>query len=295
MALIALLFGLGLLLPLIGDFGSSSDTEDDMPSGESVVADETMPVSDLLEEPEALDRYTSGDADGDGFNIDLALYDEWTDTQLDAIFEAAEYLSDLIVEDITDARDDDTGERIDDLLLHIRAESFASGPFGGIIGQAENTQVRSDSGLTVVAELTISPDLDDETFRATVLHEMIHALGLGNEVFTDQARFDSQGQPRFIGENAMQAYEDDFPRAFRDDPRADEGVPLDANGFHWSEDVFGDELLTAFDTTGTARLGSITVAALEDIGYDTLWDDVTVAGDAVGRFDLPVFRGPAFS
>ncbi|MEM9579873.1 MAG: hypothetical protein AAF891_04240 [Pseudomonadota bacterium] len=289
MAIVALLLGLGLLGPLLlGGFGGGSENEDTTPdtSGEMDTAEEMDSSQDVV----PLDRFISGADTPDGFNIELALFDEWTPEQEAAIIEATEYLSDIILADAPDTIDPSTGAPIDDLLLTVRAESFSTGPLGGIIGDAQVLDTRTEDGLPTIANLRVSPDLDIATFRATVLHEMFHALGIGDDVFFNNFVVnDATGQPRFTGTNAIAAYQQEFAAEFAADPNAALGLPLDSQGAHWDERIFGDVLLTPEDTSGTANVAAITLAALEDIGYDTVWDNVNSQTDRTGPLVLPTF------
>lgn len=225
----------------------------------------------------------------EGFTIDLELEGSWSGAQELAIIAAAEYLSSIILKDIPDGVDPRTGEPIDDLLIRVTSESFVQSDSGvdhgiayEVLGAAKIAAQRSGSYLPLVADVYVNNDLDFETFRATVLHEMLHALGFGFQAFTSKVGLGYDGL-RFAGSNAISAYNSDFPAQAANDPTSDLGVPVTNEGGHWREDVFTAELMTPYQMGDNAEyLSEMTIAALEDIGYDTIWDDVTSSTDETG-------------
>ncbi len=102
------------------------------------------------------------------------------------------------------------------------------------------------------------------TLTAVITHEMGHVLGLG----TLWDRFDFIDRPRggYTGENTLAQY-----RALSGDTDAS-FVPLETGGGrgtaygHWSENVFGDEIMTGY-VDRDMPISRVTVAALEDLGY----------------------------
>ena len=112
---------------------------------------------------------------------------------------------------------------------------------------------------------------------------MLHVLGFG---FWDALGMGLvTGDPldlRFVGTNALEAYlnNDDTalnPARFADSNEA-AGVPIESDGEsgdgtyggHWDEGIFDNEVLTGY-IDDTNFLSIVTVAALEDMGYDTIY------------------------
>ena len=86
--------------------------------------------------------------------------------------------------------------------------------------------------------------------------------------------------PVFIGENAMREWGalsgTGRPMPV---PVANTGGPGTREG-HWRESVFGNELLTGFLDGGINPISRVTVAALQDMGYEVNYD-------AADEFRLP--------
>ena len=78
----------------------------------------------------------------------------------------------------------------------------------------------------------------------------------------------------FNGTRAVFAYNTLFRRS-------ESGVPLEVNGgsgtadTHWSESVFGNELMTGFLNSGPNTISTVTIASLEDMGYGVSYAPAT--------------------
>lgn len=300
----ALLLLLGLLVPLFGDgFGSSDDDDDDDSDDDDTMA-ETQPTQDedMADDPpetvaedgpdtppdedpsqiastEPLTTYRSGPEGG--YNIDVDFEGTWTRDQQQAVIDAADYISEIVVEDVPDVAATGTDDiRISARLIDIDGPLGTAG-FGGF-DAARPDSLLPYSGLI---ELDVADaDPSDPNYDDVVLHEMMHALGFGT-VWTAQGLLqdDTSGQQRFIGANAVSAYDDAFPEEFAADPRSSQGVPTQGDNAHWNEAIFGDEILTPDGISGeNSNISAITIASLEDLGYDTIFDDPTDPTDQVG-------------
>jgi hypothetical protein len=117
-----------------------------------------------------------------------------------------------------------------------------------------------------------------------VLHELLHAVGVGTfDAWAERLSGAGTPSPTFggvRGRRVARARRLALPvrrrpgRARRREGTADS---------HWSERVFGTELMTGFHDRGTANaLSAVTLGALRDMGYQV--DDA--AADA---FTLPAF------
>lgn len=88
---------------------------------------------------------------------------------------------------------------------------------------------------------------------------------------------------RFVGGNAIAAYEAVFPEIAADDPFSDQGAPVEEFGpgaalSHCDEETFGDdEIMTGFLGAGSNALTDLTIASVEDLGYATTFEDTPLA------------------
>jgi hypothetical protein len=177
------------------------------------------------------------------------------------------------------------GKVIDDIRIDAKLTDIDGQ--GGILGQAGPTAYRTANFLpaTAIMEFDIADAefFDDlKLFDDIVLHEMLHSIGFGTMWdlmgLTDGLIADDSLV--FIGDNAMAAYADDFGGG-------DGGVPIETDGGggtaggHWDDETFGNELMTGYLDSSNI-LSTMTVAALEDMGYDTLIDDMNDPNDNSG-------------
>lgn len=275
MAAVFLLLGLGLFIPLMMSGGDDADDTDD----------DTLIAGDV--DHGTVQSYTSGLDTPDGFNIDIEFHGHWTDDRQHAVIEAAEFLSDVILSDIEDTFDPTTGQPIDDLFVDIKIDNTipVNGDGTTILGQAQLNEARPGSGLPSVVEITLNGAMDLDTFQDTVLHELMHAVGFGFSVFGNQViEPPASDMARFAGANATFAYANTYATQAAADPGAHLGVPVTPDGGHWDEASFPDELMSPIKTHAVPQefLSTISIAALEDLGYDTVWDDITNPNDRVG-------------
>lgn len=245
----------------------------------------TAPVSeDLLsmESEVLLTTYTSGQgANGvvSDFNIEIVFEgDGWTEELQQDFIIAAEYLSTIITGDVRGGR----RQGVDDITITASLEDIDGS--GGILGQAGPTGIRFFSKLPTTAIMEFdtadAQDFADEgLFVDIVLHEMMHSIGFGT-VWTDLGLTDGSvrgGDIVFNGENAIIAYNNELSDIAAGDPNSLNGVPVETDGGpgtaggHWDEDTFENELMSGF-IDDENYISSMTVAAFEDMGYDTIWD-----------------------
>lgn len=199
-----------------------------------------------------------------GFQIDLTYNGP---TRFLAVIEAAiARWEQIITGDLPDVST--ANGVIDDLSLTI--DIVAIDGAGGILGQAGFDQTRAGTfGLpyTGSAELDVA-DVDQRLANGTlddlVLHEIGHILGIG----TLWSRFGFNTTfGRYTGSNGLVEY-----RTLSGNANA-RFVPLEQTGgtgtanSHWQESLFGSELLTGFLNNGSNPLSRLTIAALQDLGY----------------------------
>ena len=101
-----------------------------------------------------------------------------------------------------------------------------------------------------------------------IIHEMGHVLGIGT-LWSELRLIASSGtdDPLFIGPAAMREYGrllgTTNPIAV---PVANTGGPGTREG-HWREATFDTELMTGFDDPGRNAMSRMTIASLQDLGY----------------------------
>jgi hypothetical protein len=180
---------------------------------------------------------------------------------------AAARWSEVIIGDLPDVNDPDLG-LIDDFRMTVGmglldAVSTDNKP-GGALANAAPLEYRKDAGKLPWLGITgIDPaDANRPELRGILLHEFGHALGFtpGAEVFK---RFVSGNG--FTGPQATQAYREIFGNNATFVPLETSGGAGTA-GAHWSEAVFGTELMTGF-VNPVMQLSRVTVGAMADFGY----------------------------
>ena len=221
------------------------------------------------------DTYTSGEgANGvvSDFNIEVVFKGTgWTDALKDTFIKASEYLSTIITGDLPDVNG------IDD--VRIEAQITDIDGVGGILGQAGPTSLRGPANGWLTSEGIMEFDVADaddflaqDLFDDIVLHEMMHVLGVGTlwDILGLTTGSVQAGNMEFVGANAMLAYATEFGGSG--------GVPVETDGGsgtaggHWDEDTFGNEIMTGYLNSEPTYVSSMTVASLEDLGYETIWD-----------------------
>ena len=160
---------------------------------------------------------------------------------------------------------------VDDIVID--AEGKQIDGQGGILGQAGPTKLRPGSLLPARGIMQFdSADLqkmeDDGELIDVIIHEMGHVLGIGT-LWTALGHIQGSGtnNPVFSGTNAMAEY-----AALKNIPNPTV-VPIANTGGagtregHWRESVFDSELMTGYDDPGRNALSRLTIASLQDIGY----------------------------
>lgn len=111
-----------------------------------------------------------------------------------------------------------------------------------------------------------------------VAHEIAHVIGFNKPYFEAAGYYEALSPPFFTGPKAIRAYEESSYRGIGGLDKSD-GVPLRSDGSHLSDSFItwrrGDPKngpdqgspLMGGDMNGLSDLSSITLAALEDLGY----------------------------
>ena len=236
------------------------------------------------------DDGTTGTDPADGFDIDFAFsgFDGQYAGLVDAFTNAAAILEGIILADLPDMTFW-SGETIDDVLISASLISI-DGSYG-VLGRAGPTAIRSDIKLPSKGMMEFdtadATRLDTEgKWEAVIIHEMLHVLGMGTlwgDGLLDLATGEGTSDARFTGVNGNAAYiagvkDGSIPS---NDAGYLKGIPLTSDGAHFRENALDRELMTPM-LDANPTLEAITIAALEDMGYDTVWDDVTRDDDLVG-------------
>jgi len=245
---------------------------------------------DAMPDPGAipLTGYTSGGPAGTAYNVTIDFVGTWTAELQSAFIEAADYLSTIILGDLPDALVD--GIAIDDITITATLDTIDG--VGGILGSAGPRELRGDgSYLPATGAMTFdSADAQNQlglgNWEAIILHEMMHAMGFGSlwSLMGLTSGSVGGGDLRFTGANATDVYQSEFPGIAANDPGAPLGVPVETDGgsgtagSHWDEVLFNAELMTGYVDTGSF-VSLMTIAALEDMGYDTVFDSPYSATD----------------
>jgi hypothetical protein len=219
------------------------------------------------------------------YNIEVRFLGGLTTAQEAAFTSAGDRWSQLISADVPNVRLPN-GEVVDDVLIFARGLTI-DGP-SGILGQAGATRFRPGSLIPVTGIMEFdTADLArmelDGSLANVVFHEMGHVIGLGTGENWDRLLEGSgTNNPRFMGENAMREFGAligaDEPTPV---PVANRGGPGTRDA-HWREEVFANELMTGVLNPGPNPVSRVTVAAVQDMGYE-------VSFDAAEDFTLPSF------
>ncbi|MCY3017092.1 MAG: hypothetical protein NT171_20675 [Planctomycetota bacterium] len=216
-----------------------------------------------------------------GFQIDISFSGNVSDRTKVAARLAADKWQSVITGDLASVVVD--GEYIDDFKLVVK-EQQVDGLYGAL-AYAGPTRTNSN-GQTVIQKRGSSntsfggtavvdiADRNNEQIKDIMVHELGHALGIGPfwKLEYNRSSFKPLGlvknlftdSPIYVGRYALAEYRKLAPGAI--------GVPLESGGgggtrgAHWSEDVFGPELMTGY-LSPTMPLSRVTVGALQDLGY----------------------------
>lgn len=248
-------------------------------------------VPDLPPDTGVLDDYTSGGQSSTSYNVSIEFLGSWTVELQTAFIDAAEYLSTIILADLPDVVIN--GVNIDDIIITATLEGIDG--VGGVLGSAGPDYIRNDgSYLTATGSMTFdSEDAQNQlnlgNWETIVLHEMIHALGFGTlwTLMGLTTGTVAGGDIRFAGINATDVYQTEFASIANGDSGSLSGVPVETDGGqgtaggHWDEILFGTEIMTGYVDPG-GFVSQMTIAALEDMGYDTVYDNPYSATDLSG-------------
>ena len=169
-------------------------------------------------------------------------------------------------------------DSVDDLRIFIGSHFGSSSSLG--IGGTAWRRVDSDS-LPIVSMISMNKTaLDTEPYgymMDVILHEIGHALGFGT-IWRDKSLLHNPSAENagadsyFSGLNAISAFNRAGGNGYtgRKVPvENDVDTEPSARDSHWREKVFGDEVMSTYPHAALGReaLSAITLAAMEDLGY----------------------------
>jgi hypothetical protein len=168
---------------------------------------------------------------------------------------------------------------VDDLLVSVTISPIDG--VGGILGSAAPRWYRGSSLLPIQGNVTfdsadVARMVADGSFSDVVTHEIGHVLGIGSLWAREGL---SNGFNAYFGAAGVDAY--------RQLGGSGGYVPLETTGgsgtasVHWSEAVFGNELMTGFISGRSNPLSILTIASLQDQGYTVNYraaDPYTIPG-----------------
>lgn len=235
------------------------------------------------------------DPNGNGrpaFNIQLVYVNRPTDPAVEQAFEdAAARWAEVITGDLPDVqaniRAGHCGSangykgKVDDLLIFVSVKKI-DGQWG-TLGSAGPCYLRGDSYLPYAGMMKFdSEDLDwmkkDGILKDVILHEMGHVLGIGTlweASHFDFLRYDEQkdcldaSPVKYAGQHGVNAWHTLGGRGLV--PVEDSYNTTQTGGGtdcgHWKEATFDNELMTGMAENGSMPLSKVTIAGLEDLGY----------------------------
>lgn len=239
--------------------------------------------------------YVSGGPSESAYNVAIEFVGTWTVALQAAFTDAADYLSSIILADLPN--DVVNGVVVDDISISATLEQIDG--VGGVLGSAGPRDIRVDgsflpsTGAMTFDSADAQNQLEIGNWETIVLHEMMHALGFGTlwGAMGLTSGSVSGGDIRFTGVNATDTYQTEFAGIAGSDADSLLGVPVETDGGpgtaggHWDEFLFNDEIMTGFVDTGSF-VSVMTIAAFEDMGYDTVFDDPNSVTDLTGP--LPI-------
>lgn len=272
--------------------GAAQSTTTQPTGASSTVADQTNDVASDASQSSSGETSSSDSTPVEAaFDIELRFVDdsESSDAVREAFERAEAFWESLIVgdlPDITTRRQGCNGPDIyvegdiDDLQIFV-AVGPIDGP-DGVLGAAGPCLGRPtwQGGLPLAGFMQF--DVDDLERYASqgrldevIIHEMGHVLGFGGVLWQEQGYLadasdeNVRRDTHFTGEKAIAAFNLVGGNAYTDAkvPVENTGGQGTANG-HWREEVMGNEMMTSYMTHMEAVLSTVTLAALEDMGYE---------------------------
>ncbi|MCK1393570.1 leishmanolysin-related zinc metalloendopeptidase [Bradyrhizobium sp. 1] len=214
-----------------------------------------------------------------GYTIEIQFLGGLTPKQKAAFKLAANRWTHAIVGDLPDVMVG--GERINNLRITAQGTEI-DGP-GNVLGQAGPNRLRpKNAGAAAFLPATGDMQFDtadlaameaDGTLNDVITHEMGHVIGIGT-IWTNKKLLKGAhtSNPTFNGPHAMHEY------GKLRNSKSPLPVPVENTGgegtvdSHWRDTVFGAELMTGFVNEGGNPMSRVTIASLQDLGYQVNMD-----------------------
>lgn len=203
-----------------------------------------------------------------GYSIEIEFLGGLTDKQKEFFKAAAMRWTKIITGDVPEETVE--GRKVDDLLIRAKGEKIDGA--NGVLARAGPRLARAKTFLPITAEMTFDlADLPlmekDGTIEDVITHEMGHCIGLGS-MWAHMKLVAGAGStsPTFIGAKAKKEY----GVLVKKGPTP---VPLETTGgagtrdTHWSDTVFGNEMMSGYVEDKGNPISRVTIGALEDMGY----------------------------
>lgn len=203
------------------------------------------------------------------FRIEMRFLGGLTDSQKMIFETAANRWSEIIVGDLQSIRLP-TGEIVDDLLIDAQGVNIDG--IGGVLGRAGPQIVRDNAlpakGIMEFDTADLQNMESEGSLLNVIIHEMGHVIGIGT-IWDDKGLLVGcpTANPIFLGARAKAEFGVLTSGDAAPVPVANTGGPGTRCG-HWRESVFGHELMTGFLNSGSNPVSKMTIASLEDLGYE---------------------------
>ncbi len=218
-------------------------------------------------------------ATDESFDIELVYSSDLPDRLIHSAHKAKERLETIITDDLPNVGD------IDDVRIHVSV----SDTLGQYIGWGETWAARNNSrGLPYEGQIIIAEEVFDKNhaldknqdmFDALVLHEIVHVLGFGTiPAFKKHCKLALFISWYYEGPSVVKILQTMNP---------DRSVIFLKGTNHWSW-LTGDELMiSGWEYPYKAPLSKLTIAALDDIGYQVDYDQSDPYDSFLGAMAKP--------
>jgi hypothetical protein len=143
----------------------------------------------------------------------------------------------------------------------------SAGPVTGFYNTAGNSLLYASTGTMRFDTADLSNMESNGSLLNVIIHEMAHVIGFGT--LWELNGLYSPGTGQYIGQHAIDAYQQEFDASATTVPVELDGGPGTADG-HWDETWAGptSDIMTGY-IEGAVTISDTTYAAFRDLGYAT--------------------------
>lgn len=143
-----------------------------------------------------------------------------------------------------------------------------------LYGTFMDGRVLTATGVMIFDVADIQTLVKEGSWQDVIMHEMGHVLGIGVDYMWNG--FESEAKDGFVydGQHVLEKWSQ-YCSNDGSSLLVESGGGEGTRGSHWSEVCFGNELMTGWIAGKDNPLSVLTVAALEDLGYDVSYDAAT--------------------